>query len=158
MKPVRICCSFTYLCLILIINFNKLYVLILEMENFTRNCHNSQIYFSKILTKILGNSLYSKTFIITRVLRGKLETKWQIYFIYYTGLQNFSRKCPLFGFWLISNNFGPLIPNPKSVFGCVVWSLHCCQFCVFRVKIYIFELFSKFIIFKNLSFFNMKRE
>ena len=80
-------------------------------------------------------------------------------FMYDTGLLNFSQKCPLLGFWLISTNFGSLIPNPKSVFGCVVWILHCCQFCVFfRVKIYIFDLFSKFIIFKNLSFFNMKRE
>ena len=46
----------------------------------------------------------------------------------YTGLQIFSQKCPLFGFWLISTNFGSLIPNPKSVFGYLVSILHCCQF------------------------------
>ena len=32
------------------------------------------------------------------------------------------------------------------------------SFAFFSVKIYIFELFSKFIIFKNLTLFNMGRE
>ena len=41
-----------------------------------------------------------------------------------------------------------------------VWFEFCtvASFAFLRVKIYIFELFSKFIIFKNLSFFNMKRK
>ena len=65
----------------------------------------------------------------------------------YTGLQNFSQKCPLFGFWLISTNFGPLILNPKFVFGYRVRILQCCQFCVFRLENQIFE------IFKNLAIF-----
>ena len=47
----------------------------------------------------------------------------------YTGLQILGRKCPLFGFWRIPNNFWSL--NPKSVFDCLVWILHCCQFCAF---------------------------
>ena len=62
----------------------------------------------------------------------------------YTGLQNFSQKYPLFGFWLISTNFGSLIPNPKSVFGCEVWILQCCQFCVFRARKSNFWKFGKF--------------
>ena len=55
------------------------------------------------------------------------------------GLQIFSQKCPLFGVWLISTNFGSLIPNLKSVFGCLVRILQCCQFCVFRAQNQIFE-------------------
>ena len=72
---------------------------------------------------------------------------------YYTGIQILGRKCPLFGFWRIPTNFWSLNPNLKSVFGSLVWILHCCQFCVFKVKIYIFfELFSKFIFIKTFPF------
>ena len=58
---------------------------------------------------------------------------YEIFKIYvkYTGLQFFSQKCPLFGFYLISTNFGSLIPNPKSVFDYPVRILQCRQFCVF---------------------------
>ena len=61
-----------------------------------------------------------------------------------TGLQIFFQKCPLFGFWLISTNFGSLIPNPKSVFPYLVGILQCCQFCVFRARKSIFRNFRKF--------------
>ena len=66
--------------------------------------------------------------------------------LYYTGLQNFSQNLPLFGFRLISTNFGSLTPNPKSVFGYVVRILQCCQFCVFRLENQIFENLAIFFL------------
>ena len=60
-----------------------------------------------------------------------------------TGLQIFSHKCPLFGVWLISPNFGWLIPNPNSVFGCLVRISQCCHYSAFRARKSNFRKFSQ---------------
>ena len=66
------------------------------------------------------------------------------YIYYYTCLQNFSQKRPLFGFFNDFIIFGSLIPNPKSVFGSLVRILQCCQFCGFRARKLNFRNFGKF--------------
>ena len=59
--------------------------------------------------------------VVTKIDENHLKTDKSGKITYQSiALQNFSQKCPLFGFQLISTNFGSLIPNPKSVFGCVV--------------------------------------
>ena len=68
--------------------------------------------------------------------------------INYTGLQNFCRKWHRF-----------LVAESEFEFRFLAVGSEFCtvaSFAFFRVKIYIFKLFSKFIILKNLSFFKMK--
>ena len=74
------------------------------------------------------------------------------------GLQNLYRKCHLFGQNRFPLNFGRWI-RIRSPFSAIRSEFSAvASFAFFRVKIYIFERFSKFIIFKNLFFFYINRE
>ena len=74
-----------------------------------------------------------------------IQASLKISCMHYTGQQFFSQKSPLFGFWLISTNFGLLIPNLKSVFGCLVRILQCCKFYVFRARKSNFQNLQKYV-------------
>ena len=88
------------------------------------------IFWGLIIKMKWKNIIFSRSLLAIRAVKKSLYW-WKVHIHSLHWSKILGRKCPLFGFLRNPTNFWSLSPNPKSVFGCVVWILHCCQFCVF---------------------------